>query len=76
MNVVRNEDVDETIELLKRALNISRANQRIIFTLGQLYMRKERFAEARQLLDPIAQNSPNPEMRQQAGSAVGRYQAQ
>jgi tetratricopeptide (TPR) repeat protein len=66
VNVVRNEDVDETIELLKRALNISRANQRIIFMLGQLYMRKERFAEARQLLDPIAQNSPNPEMRQQA----------
>jgi cell fate (sporulation/competence/biofilm development) regulator YmcA (YheA/YmcA/DUF963 family) len=34
--------------------------------LGQLYMRKERFTEARQLLDPIAQNSPSPEMRQQA----------
>ena len=66
VNVVRNEEVDETIELLKRALNMSRANQRILFMLAQLYMRKERFAEARQLLDPIVQNSPNPEMRQQA----------
>ncbi len=66
VNVVRNEEVDETVELLKRALNMSRANQRILFMLAQLYMRKERFTEARQLLDPIVQNSPNPEMRQQA----------
>lgn len=66
VNVVRNEEIDETIELLKRALNLSRANQRILFMLAQLYMRKERFAEARQLLDPIVQNSPSPEMRQQA----------
>ncbi|HEY5838275.1 MAG TPA: tetratricopeptide repeat protein [Pyrinomonadaceae bacterium] len=66
VNVVRNEEIDETIELLKRALSTSRANQRILFMLSQLYMRKERFADARQLLEPIAQNSPNPEMRQQA----------
>ena len=66
VNVVRNEEIDETIELLKRALNMSRANQRILFMLAQLYMRKERFAEARQLLEPLVQNSPNPEMRQQA----------
>ena len=66
VNVVRNEEVDETIELLKRALNISRANHRILFMLSQLYIRKQRFAEARQLLEPIAHNSPDPEMRQQA----------
>lgn len=66
VNVVRNEEIDETIELLKRAQNISRANQRILFMLAQLYMRKERFAEARQLLEPISHNSPKPEMRQQA----------
>jgi hypothetical protein len=34
--------------------------------LAQLYIRKERFADARQLLEPIAQNSPNPDLRQQA----------
>lgn len=66
VNVVRNEEVDETIDLLKRALNISRANHRILFMLAQLDIRQERFAEARQLLEPIVHNSPNPEMRQQA----------
>ncbi len=66
VNVVRGEDIDETIELLKRALNISRGNHRIPFMLAQLYMRKENFPEARQLLEPIAHNSPDPEMRKEA----------
>ena len=70
INVVRNEEVDETIALLKRALTMSRANQRVIFMLAQLYMRRENFAEARQLLEPLARNSPNPEMRQQAQSLL------
>jgi tetratricopeptide (TPR) repeat protein len=66
VNLVRNEQIDETVELLKKALNISRGNHRVLFMLAQLYMRKEKFAEARQLLTPIAQNSPDPELRKQA----------
>lgn len=70
VNVVRNEEVDETIALLKRALNISRANHRILVMLAQLHIRKEQFAEARQLLEPIARNSPSPELQQQAESML------
>jgi len=66
VNVVRNEEVDETIDLLKRALKISPANHRMLFMLAQLYLRQERFAEARQLLEPIAHNSPDPDMRKRA----------
>src|SRR5712671_4181003 len=70
INVVRNEEVDETIALLKRALTMSRSNQRVLFMLAQLYMRKENFADARQLLEPLARNSPDPELRQQAQSLL------
>jgi len=70
INVVRNEEVDETIALLKHALTISRAGQRVPFMLAQLYMRKENFAEARQLLEPIARNSPNPQMKLEAQSLL------
>jgi tetratricopeptide (TPR) repeat protein len=70
INVVRNEEIDETIALLKRALTMSRSNQRVIFMLAQLYMRKENFAEARQLLEPLARNSPDPELRQHAQSLL------
>lgn len=70
INIVGNEEIDETIELLKRALTMSRSNQRVLFMLAQLYMRKENFAEARQLLEPMARNSPDPDIRQHAQSLL------
>src|SRR5882762_7642776 len=70
INVVRNEEIDETIALLKRALTMSRSNQRVIFMLAQLYMRKENFADARQLVEPLARTSPDPELRQHAQSLL------
>src|SRR6266478_1493310 len=70
INVVRNEEVDETIGLLKRVLTMSRSNERVVFMLSQLYMRKQDFAEARQLLGPMTCNSPDPELRQQAQSLL------
>ena len=70
INIVRNEEIDETIALLKRALTMSRSNQRVLFMLAQLYMRKENFAEARQLLEPMARNSPDPDIRQHAQSLL------
>jgi hypothetical protein len=70
INIVRNEEIDETIALLKHALTMSRSNQRVLFMLAQLYMRKENFADARQLLEPMARNSPDPELRQHAQSLL------
>src|SRR6266446_4354107 len=70
INVVRNEEVDETIGLLKSVLTMSRSNERVVFMLAQLYMRKQDFAEARQLLGPMTRNSPDPELRQQAQSLM------
>ncbi len=70
INVVRNEEVDETIELLKRVATMSRSNERVVFMLAQLYMRKQDFAEARRLLGPMTRNSPDPELRQQAQSLM------
>jgi len=42
----------------------------VVFMLAQLYMRKENFAEARQLLGPMTRNSPDPELRQHAQSLM------
>lgn len=74
VNLVRNEQIDETIELLQKGLNISPANDRLLYTLAQLYTRKERFAEARQLLKPVIENSPDPETRQQAARLANAVQ--
>jgi len=70
VDLVRGEDVDESIALLKHAMSLSRGNQRVLFMLAQLYMRKQEFAGARQLLSPMAQSNPDPQMRQQAQSLL------
>ncbi|HSP63672.1 MAG TPA: tetratricopeptide repeat protein [Pyrinomonadaceae bacterium] len=66
VNVVRNEEIDETIALLKQAHIVSSANPRVLFVLAQLYLREADFAAARQLLEPIARNSPEPQIRERA----------
>jgi tetratricopeptide (TPR) repeat protein len=68
VNLVRNEQIDESIELLKKGLAVTSTNHRVLYMLAQLYMRKERFAEARQLLIPIAQTSSDSELREQAAT--------
>jgi tetratricopeptide (TPR) repeat protein len=66
VNLVRNEQIDESIDLLKKGLAVTSTNQRILYMLAQLYMRKDRFAEARELLLPIAQSSSDADLREQA----------
>ena len=66
VNLVRDEETDESIALLKRALSLSRANQRVTFMLAQLYLRKQDFSGARQLLEPIAHGSSDRQMRDHA----------
>jgi tetratricopeptide (TPR) repeat protein len=68
VNLVRNEQIDESIDLLKKGLIATSTSQRVQFMLAQLYLRKERFAEARQLLIPIAQTSSESDLREQAAT--------
>jgi len=55
---------------LKHALSLSRSDQQVLFMLAQLYMRKQDFAGARQLLQPIASSSPDPRLRAHAQSML------
>lgn len=74
VNLVRNEQIDETIDVLKKGLTLTSTNHRVLFMLAQLYVRKERFAEARQLLMPIAQTSSDSDLREQAATLAGAIQ--
>jgi hypothetical protein len=66
VNLVRNEQIDESIQMLKNALAISTGKLEYSFILAQLYERKEQFAAARQLLEPIARAGADPEAREHA----------
>ena len=57
INLVRGEEIDESISLLKRGLALSPGNGNFGFMLAQLYMRKEDYKGARQILEPLARES-------------------
>jgi len=57
VNLVTASDLDETLELLKHALDVSSGRNDLVFMLAQLYMRKEDFNAARKLIDKLIGSS-------------------
>lgn len=80
VNLVRNEQIDESIALLKRGLALSPGNGEFNFMLAQLDMRKEDFKSARQILEPLAHGGgPDQQLRANAQSlldSITRYEEQ
>lgn len=54
VNLVRGEEIDESIALLKRGMALSPGRGQFAFMLAQLYMRKQDFKGARQILQQLA----------------------
>jgi hypothetical protein len=61
---VTDTDLDESLELLKRALAGSPGRTDLVFMMAQLYLRKEDFKTARQLIDKLKSGPNDAEMRQ------------
>ncbi|HZG54772.1 MAG TPA: tetratricopeptide repeat protein [Pyrinomonadaceae bacterium] len=70
INMVTGEQIDESIELLKRALTLAPGEERFRLDLAQLYLRKQDFDSARKLVEPLAQNSPDPQIKTNAESLL------
>jgi tetratricopeptide (TPR) repeat protein len=72
VNLVRGEQLDESIELIKHGMALSPGEPRFANVLAQLYMRKRDFKSARQVLGPIARNtnSADPQSSAQAQSIL------
>ncbi len=69
VNLVTNEQLDQGIGLIKRAIKLAPGREQYTFILAQIYLRKQEFKTVRQLLEPIAQSTSNgtaPQMRAQA----------
>ena len=66
INLVSGSQLDESVELLKRALAGSPGRNDLIFMMAQVYMRKEDYKTARQLLEKLSGNTADEEMRQGA----------
>ncbi|HEX8844525.1 MAG TPA: tetratricopeptide repeat protein [Pyrinomonadaceae bacterium] len=71
INLVRGEELDESIALLKRGVALSPGRGQFSFMLAQLYMRKEDFKSARQVLEPLARSqSEDQQLRANAQSLL------
>lgn len=72
VNLVMGEQLDESIELLKKAMTLQPGEPRFSSALAQLYMRKRDFKTARQILEPIARagSSADPQISAQAQSIL------
>jgi tetratricopeptide (TPR) repeat protein len=57
VNVVRNEEIDESIALINKALEIAPGNQWYAIRLAELNMRKENFTEARDIALKVMQTA-------------------
>jgi Flp pilus assembly protein TadD len=71
VNLVRGEEIDESISLLKRGLALSPGSGQFNFLLAELYMRKDDFKGARQILEPMArEGNADQQLRANAQSLL------
>ena len=78
VNMISGDQLDESINLLKRALALSPGRQDLDFMLAQIYMRQEKFDLARQVLGPLA-TAKDRQLQSQARTlldSIKRYEEQ
>ncbi|HKQ53940.1 MAG TPA: tetratricopeptide repeat protein, partial [Pyrinomonadaceae bacterium] len=54
VNLVRDERLDESLDLLKRAIGLSPRRREYALLLAQIYLRRDEFEDARRILGPLA----------------------
>ena len=70
VNLATGEQIEEAITLLKRVLAMAPSREESAFLLARVYLHEVDFASARRLLEPIARNSANAQLRAQAQSLL------
>jgi len=70
VSAVRNEDIDEAIKFIKRALTISPGNQRYLIRAAELLLRKEDFAGARAIAQKVFETASDSQMRLYAQNTI------
>jgi tetratricopeptide (TPR) repeat protein len=70
VNLVTGEQLDEGIELIRKARSLSPGNEEYAFVLAQIYLRQQNFEAARQTVEPLARSGSDPQMRANAQSLL------
>lgn len=70
INLVQGEELDQAIEMINRARALSPGSQEYAFTLAQIHLRRENFDAARQVVEPLASNAADAQIRANAQSVL------
>jgi tetratricopeptide (TPR) repeat protein len=66
INLVSNENLDESLVFLKKGLALQPGNQDYAFLIAQIYMRQEKYTEAKELAQKIVKTADEPQLRTNA----------
>ncbi len=66
INLVQEEQLDESIELVRYALSLAPGRDDYVFVLAQLFMRKQDFPTAREVLKPMLREGADDQTRRSA----------
>lgn len=72
VNLVADSEIDETTKLLERAFAGAPNRNDLVFMLAQLYLRKQDFKTARQLINKLESPSNDAELRKRAQGLLTR----
>lgn len=75
INAVRNENIDEGLVMINRALQIAPGNQLYQLRVAELLMRKENFSAARMAAQKVLQTAPDDQMKLYAQNVVNQINA-
>ena len=76
INLVANEQLDESIVMLKHAIELLPGDQEFGYLLAEIYMVKQDFKSAREILEPIVQSSATPtELRQRSQTQLNQIKS-
>jgi tetratricopeptide (TPR) repeat protein len=70
VNLVTGEGLEEGVQLIRKARALAPGNQHYALVLAQLYLRQEKFAEARAAAEPLTREGTEPSLRATAQSVL------
>jgi len=72
VNLVNNEQLDEAVGYLQKALKYQPGNQTYAVRIAEIYLRQQKFAEAALIAEKIAKTADEPELKAQAENLTGQ----
>jgi tetratricopeptide (TPR) repeat protein len=74
--MIGNENLDEAVKVLKKGMTYQPGNQQYELLMAQIYLRQEKFTEAKSIVDRLAKTAEDEQMRanaEQIANTIAQY---